>query len=328
MSLKEFVTLVKTTFQDWSDDRASQLAAGLAYYAVFSLGPLLVIAIAVAGWVFGEEAARQEIVGRIGEVVGEGAAGTIETMIAGAAESGGGLIATIISVVTLLLAASGVFVSLQTALNMVWEVEPRPGGGIMRTVRQRASAFLLVLGVGVALLVFLFASTAVSALDVLVESLGAGTAVLFQVLNWLLIVALTTLVFAAIYRYVPDAVIAWEDVWVGAVVTAVLMGLGTLGISIYLANASVASTYGAAGSVIVILLWIYYSAQVFLFGAEFTQVYARRHGKEIEPAPNARLTPEARLRRRSERAAEADHPGSIPPPPPSRQPYRPREATP
>jgi len=316
--LSDLIAIVTETYRRWSEDRASHLAAALAYYAVFAMAPLLVIAIAVAGLVYGERAARDQIVGPVSAIVGQQAAEAIQQMIANASTGGGSVLATGIGIVTMLLGASGVFVSLQTALNTVFGVEPAPGQGIRAFIKRRGLAFAMVLALGLVLLILLAASTALSALGDALGELGYRSGSLVGLLNYAILVALLIACFAALYKLVPDVYIAWRDVLVGAAVTAVLFAVGTVGISIYLGQASVGSAYGAAGSLVAILVWVYYSAQVFLLGAEFTAVYAERYGRRILPASGAVRLPRVRLRRQEERREGVIHPGSIPHPPEER----------
>ncbi|MHB0856748.1 MAG: YihY/virulence factor BrkB family protein [Anaerolineae bacterium] len=281
MKAKDTVTLAKDSFKEWSEDKASRLAAALAYYTVFSLAPLLVIAIAVAGFVFGEEAARGEIVAQISGLVGPDAAELIEGMVQRAAEPSSGILATIIGVATLLLGASGVFGQLHDSLNTIWDVEPKPGRGIWGTIKDRFLSFTMVLGVGFLLLVGLVISAGLAALGTFLTGLAPGAETLMQVVNLVISLGLVTLLFALIYKVVPDVEVAWRDVWIGALVTAVLFAIGRFAIGLYLGTATVGTTFGAAGSLVVLLIWIYYSSQILFLGAEFTQVYANSYGSRI-----------------------------------------------
>lgn len=295
MNIKMILDLVKETFSEWNKDKASRLAAALAYYTVFSLAPLLIIVIAIVGSVFGEEAARGEIVGQIQELVGRDGAQFIETAIENASKPKAGSLASIISVVVLLFGASGVFAELQDALNTVWEVQPKPELGLSNIIRSRFLSFTMVLGVGFLLLVSL---TINAALTVLVNFFGhllPGIDFLWQVANFILAFVVTTLLFGLIYKVLPNVEIAWSNVWIGAAITSVLFSIGRFLLGQYLGNTSFASAYGAAGSLVVILAWVYYAAQILFIGAEFTQVYARKYGSQIVPAEDAVLvTEEAR----------------------------------
>lgn len=292
MNLKAFISLLKETIAEWNEDKAPRLAAALAYYTVFSLAPVLIIVIAIAGLVFGQEAAQGEVVNQIQGLVGRDGAEVIESALKSAHRSGPGL-ASIINLVILLFGASGVFAQLQDALNTVWEVAPKPGQGLFNVLRQRFLSFAMVLVIAFLLLVSLVLSAGLAALSSLMNGLLPGFDFLWQLLNFAISFGVVTLLFAAIYKILPDAKVAWGDVWIGAAITALLFAIGKLLIGIYLGNASFGSAYGAAGSLVVILAWVFYSALILFFGAEFTQVYARRYGSRIVPADYAvRLTRE------------------------------------
>nr|WP_242038415.1 YihY/virulence factor BrkB family protein [Chroococcidiopsis sp. [FACHB-1243]] len=278
---------MRETFTEWNEDKASRLAAALAYYTVFSLAPMLIIAIAIAGAVFGEEAARGEIVTQIQGLVGRDGAKFIETAIEGASKPQAGTIASLISIAVLLFGASGLFAQLQDSLNTIWEVQPKPGRGLIGILRDRFLSFTMVLGVGFLLLVSLVLSAGLSGLVNFLGSLLPGIGALLQLANFVLSFAVTTLLFGLIYKVLPDVKIAWSDVWSGAIVTSLLFSIGRFALGLYLGNSSFGSTYGAAGSVVIILVWVYYAAQILFFGAEFTQVYARRYGSRIVPTKNA-----------------------------------------
>jgi membrane protein len=288
-------SLLKQTFVEWREDKVSRLAAALAYYTAFSLAPLVLIAVAIAGLVLGEEAASGQIYAQLAGLLGSEGAGVIETAVRNSRQVGLASLSAIIGLVTLIWSASNVFAQLQDALNTVWEVEPKPGRGILGTIRQRFLSMTMVLGIGFLLLVSLVLSAGLAALGRYFSAALPGSDLLWQAVNFLVSFAVITLLFAAIYKVLPDVEIRWRDVWIGAAVTALLFTIGKLVIGIYLGNASVGSTFGAAGSLLVVLVWVYYSAQILFFGAEFTQVYARRYGSRIVPSPNAQpLTEEAR----------------------------------
>ena len=294
--MKAILDLLKETFSEWSKDKASRLSAALAYYTVFSLAPLLIIVIAIAGAVFGEEAARGEIVGQIQGLVGRDGAELIETAIENANKPATGRFASIISIVVLLFGASGVFAELQDALNTVWEVQPKPERGLINVIRNRFLSFTMVLGVGFLLLVSLVASAALAATVNFFGHLLPGLDFVWQLANLIFSFVVTTVLFGLIYKTLPDVKIGWSDVWIGAAITSVLFSIGRYVLGQYLGNSSFGSTYGAAGSLVVVLAWVYYAAQILFFGAEFTQVYARKYGSQIVPDRNAvALTEEARL---------------------------------
>lgn len=288
MKPKVIIELLKETLQEWQKDKTPQLAAALAYYTVFSLAPLLIIAIAIAGAIFGEEAARGEIVGQIQGLVGEAGATVIQTTIDNADKPGSnGGIASLISVVVLLFGASGVFAQLQDALNTVWEVEAKPGRGIKGFIRKRVLSFSMVLGIGFLLMVSLLLSAVLSGLSNYLSGLIPGLDIFWQLLNIAISFVVITILFAMIYKFLPDVKISWNDVGIGAIITAFLFTIGKFLLGLYLGRGSFASTYGAAGSLVIILAWVYYSAQILFFGAEFTQVYARRYGSKIVPDEHA-----------------------------------------
>ncbi len=268
--------LLKEAFQEWRQDKAPLLAAALAYYTVFSVTPLLVIAIAIAGAVFGQDAARGEILEQINGLVGEQGAQAIETALANADRPQLSGVASIISVVVLLVGASGVFAQLQEALNTVWNVKAKPNGGIWEFIRKRLLSFGMVLAIGFLLLVSLIVSAILSGISKLEINLLPGLTPLWQLLNLAISFGFISLLFALIYKYLPDVKIRWKDVLVGAIITALLFTVGKFLIGLYLGRGSLGSAYGAAGSLIVFLAWVFYSAQILLFGAEFTQVYARK----------------------------------------------------
>jgi len=298
MNIKTIFNLFKDTFTEWQEDKASRLAAALAYYTVFSLAPLVIIILGLVGYIFGQEATSGYLVEQMQGLMGQEGAALIQTIIAGAAQPTSSMVATIIGLVTLLLGASGVFGQLQDALNTVWGVAPKPGLGIWGFLQTRFLSFTMVLGVGFLLLVSLILSAALSALDqFLVTLLSDASALALQLLNLVLSFGLVILLFAMIFKILPDVQIEWRDVWLGAAVTALLFSVGKFLLGYYLGRQSFGSTYGAAGSLLLILLWVYYSAQILLFGAEFTQVYTKRFGSGFRPAKNAIiLTPEMRAR--------------------------------
>ncbi len=281
-------TLVRATYQEWTEDKVPRLAAALSYYTIFSISPLLIVVIAVAGLVFGEEAVRGQLDNQIRGLVGPEAATTIQEIVANSSRPADNILATIIGVVTLLIGAGGVFGQLQEALNTVWGVEANTGGGILGMLKARFFSFTMVLGVGFLLVVSLVISTVIAAINSVAAGVWPGAEVLFQILNQVISFFVIALLFALIYKVLPDVKIAWRDVGVGAFITALFFTVGKFLIGLYLGNSSIASTYGGAGSLAVILVWIFYSAQILLFGAEFTQVYAKRYGSQIVPDEDAR----------------------------------------
>lgn len=281
--------LIKEAAADWSHDRAPRLGAALAYYTVFSLVPFLVVVIALIGLVLGQEAAQSAILSHIATLVGDQSAAAIKDMIQRADQPSTGLVATGLAVVTLLFGASGVFGQLQDALNTVWGVEPKEGRGVWGFIKDRFLSFVAVLGTGFLLLVSLILSSALAAFGKWFSGLLPLPEALLHLFNFVLSFVVVTGLFALIFKVLPDARVAWRDVWVGALLTAALFTIGKYALGLYLGKSNVASAYGAAGSLVLILLWVYYSAQILLYGAEFTQVYANRLGERIVPAPDAQV---------------------------------------
>ncbi len=287
MFLKETWEVFKQTSSEWLEDNAARLGAALAFYSVLSLAPLLVIALAIAGAVFGEEAARGEVVAQIGGMVGAEGARAIEDMIAHAQKPGAGVVASLLGALTLLFGAAGVFGELQDALNTIWEVRPRPGRGVWGFMKARFFSFAMVLGTGFLLLVSLVLTAALAALGGFLSGALPVLGPVWHGVNFVISFGVITLLFALIFKVVPDVKIAWKDVWVGAALTAFLFTVGKFLLGLYLGRGTVSSAYGAAGSLVVLVVWIYYSAQILFFGAEFTQVYAKRYGSRIVPAEGA-----------------------------------------
>jgi membrane protein len=279
--------LLVQTFQEWKGDKAARLAAALSFYTALSIAPLLVVSIAVAGLVLGPEAARGEILNELQGMIGADSARTVDSMIEAANKPRSGIVATVIGIVILLFGASGVFAELQGALNTIWEVEPKPGRGFWSVVRERFLSFTMVIVLAFLLLVALVLNSALSMIGNFVQGMLPGGAILWQVITLIASFAVATSTFVLIFKFVPDVEIGWRDVWVGALVTAVLFTLGKFLIGVYMGRAAVASTYGAAGSVMVFLLWVYYSSQILFFGAELTQVYASMYGSRIVASKNA-----------------------------------------
>jgi membrane protein len=273
----KYLTLFKDTAKEFSEDKAPRLGAALAYYTIFSIGPLLLIAVAMAGVFLGQEAAQGQISGQLGRFFGPQMAKSLEEMIQAAHKPKSGTLATIVGVITLMLGASGLFGQLKDALNTIWNVEPKKAGGIMGFVKERFLSMAMVLGIGFLLLITLVFDAVIAAMGPMLERLIGGEAIV-HVLSLLLSFVIATVLFAAIFRILPDLRIAWKDVWLGAVFTSLLFVLGKWGLGLYLGKAAVGSAYGAAGSLVILLVWVYWSAQILFFGAEFTQVYARTFG--------------------------------------------------
>jgi membrane protein len=278
MNWKTGVGLVKQTFAEWSKDNVPRLGAAMAYYTVVSIAPLLLVIIAVAALVFGREAAEGAIVLQLTGLVGETAAQAIQEMLQNASKPSTGILAAVLGVVTLLAGASGVFAELQAALNTIWKAPAKPDKGLLGILKDRFLSLMMVLGTGFLLLVSLVLSAALAAIGSFLQGLLPVPESVLHVLNFALSFGAITLLFAMMYKILPDVPVAWNDVWTGAAVTAFLFTLGKFLIGMYIGKANFASTYGAAGSLVVILVWVYYSTQILLLGAEFTYVYARTHG--------------------------------------------------
>ncbi len=287
--------VIKNAAKWWWNDNIPHLGAAISYYTVFALAPILIVAIAIAGFAFGAEAVRGEIVGQIEGLVGHGGAVAVQSMLEGASNRSSGIVATVIGLATLFLGATGLFLELQTALNAIWRVKPKPDAGFRDMVLQRVISFGLVIGVGFLLLVSLVVSAALAALDKYVGRVFPAYVVLGQALNVAVSLGVVTLLFAMIYKTLPDVKLAWRDVWAGAVVTAGLFTIGKFLIGLYLGRSTTASTYGAAGSVVVLLLWINYSAQIVLLGAEFTRAWVQGRGATPQPESYAADCPDTKV---------------------------------
>jgi membrane protein len=282
--------VVKEVVNEWRTDEASQLAAALAYYTAVSIAPLLVLIVVVVGLWLGQQTAQEQLLARLQSTLGAEGAGFLQTVLENAQQPTLATVAGILSVLTLLWSSTNLFSQLQTSLNRIWNVKPKPGRGIWGTLKDRFLSFTLVLGIAFLLLVSLVLSAVLSTLGEWGQGWLPGADWLWQAVNFVVSFAVTTGLFAAIYKVLPDAEITWRDVGLGAAVTALLFTVGKFLLGLYLANAG--SAYGTVGSVVVFLLWVYYSAQILFLGAEFTQVYARNYGSGIQPAANAERTPD------------------------------------
>jgi membrane protein len=322
--LRPWRKLIQDTVVGWSDHEATTQSAALAFYTIFSLGPLLVVVIAGAGMAFGKDAVRGQILLQFQDWMGRDAAAFVQAILRTAATPAINRLAGIIGILTLIFGASGVFVQLQQSLNMVWGVTPRPGAAFTSLLRKRALSFAMILVVGFLLAVSLLLSAALTALGDYFERRFLLPVRALHLANILASFLLVTLLFALIYRLLPDVRLAWRDVFLGAAVTSLLFGTGKTLIGIYLGRSGAASAYGAAGSLVMLTSWVYYSALVFLLGAEFTHVYAcARRGSAPPPQPGAVLTgtppPEPALERvkgAAATAASAATDEAAPPPPP------------
>lgn len=290
MNFTKFKNLTVETYHEWQRDKASRLAAALAYYTIISLPALVILIIACAGMVLGEEAARGQVVHQLQSLLGSEGAKSVEEMINIASKSESkSLQASLLGFATLIFGATAVVVQLQDALNTIWDVTAKPGNFIKSFLLNRILSFGMILSVGFLLLVSLVVS---AGLAILSDSFGTITPhILWRLIDFLVSLTLIAGLFALMFKYLPDAKIAWNDVIIGAILTSLLFNIGKLLIGIYLGNSQIGTTYGVAGSLVILLIWVYYSAQIFFIGAEFTQVYAKQHGSRIEPKKFAELGP-------------------------------------
>lgn len=280
-------TLLKLTYQGWKADNASRLSAALAYYTIFSLAPLLVIVIAITGLFWQQDVVQSQIMNQVEGLVGAEGRTFVSDLLTSASRPAEGITATVIGLITLLFGALGVFNELHNSLNAIWDVKEEETKGFLESIKKvvftRLLSFTMILGIGFVLLVSLVISAGISAVNETVGNAVPMSEILLQIVNLIISIGVITLLFALIFKFLPDAEIAWRDVWLGAFVTALLFSLGKFLIGLYLGNSAVASSFGAAGSLVLLLIWIYYSAQILFFGAEFTQVYANQYGSKIVP---------------------------------------------
>jgi membrane protein len=283
--------LLKRTYDSWDAHNAATMAAALAYYTAFALAPVLILIIAVMGFVFGRSNVQGEVMRQMHELVGANAAGFVKEMLENAARPGASFIATIVSIVTIVISATGVFGELQRAMNVIWNTPPPTSTGVLSIVRERAMAFVMVLFIGLLLVGSIAASAVLSGLGHVLERHVPGAATMLDVGELALSFGLITVLFAMMYKVMPTAKIAWRDVWLGAAATAFLFTLGKYALGLYLGKSAFGSSYGAAGSFAVLLAWVYYSAQILFFGAELTHIYARTYGSMCAKQAAAHGTP-------------------------------------
>jgi len=264
-------------------------AAALAYYTGFAIAPLFVIALAIAGFWFGQDSASRELFGQINQLVGNQGGAAIQTMVMAASKEKTGAWAATMAVITLLVASTGVFVQLQNSLNHFWGVKPLPGSGLRNFLRHRLLSFAMVMGIGFLLLVSLVINAALSALGAFVGHYVSGTKIIAEIANPIVSLGVITFLFTMIYKVLPDVKVAWGDVWLGGFVTAVLFNVGKFLIGLYIARSSIASVYGAVGSFVIVLVWVYYSALILFFGAQLTRLYASRFGVRPRPISGVKL---------------------------------------
>ncbi|HEY3634518.1 MAG TPA: YihY/virulence factor BrkB family protein [Caldimonas sp.] len=293
MQPTSLVAMGRQSIAAWVDDYAPSMGAALAYYTLFSIAPLLLIVVSIAGLVFGPDAARGEIFGELRELIGDQGADAAQGLLQSVNKPAQGIAGTVVGIAALLLGAASVFGELQDALDRIWRAPPRQGSGLWNLVRTRLVSFGMVLGVGFLLIVSLLASAAIAAVAKLYAGAFVGWSIVAEGLNFALSFAVVTTTFAMIYKLLPRVPIGWRDVWTGAAVTSLLFAIGKSLIGVYLGRSGFASGFGAAGSLIVLLVWTYYSAQIFLLGAEFTHVYAHARGTLRDPAVAAAMTDDA-----------------------------------
>lgn len=286
--LKKFWLLLRETYRQWNEREPFNNSIIIAYYTIFSLPGLLVIIINVAGYFYDKNQVTSQITGQIQGMIGGDTAADVQSIIDKASETKGTIISSILGIATLLFGATGVFYQLQQILNKMWEVKPQPKQKFLKLIRDRVFSFGLILAVGFLLLVSLVISAGLSALS---EWAGGYVAesltIVFSVLDFIVSLGVVTMLFASIYKFLPDAKIGWRDVWIGALMTSVLFVIAKVGLGLYFGKSDPGSTYGAAGSIILIMLWVSYAGMILLFGAEFTQVFANQYGKKVQPADTA-----------------------------------------
>lgn len=285
----------------WWDDDAPRLGASLAYYTLFAIAPILIVATAVAGMAFGAEAVRGEIIDQLDRLIGREGARAVQSLLEGASQRRAGVVATVLGGITFVIAATGAFLELQAALNTIWRVKANPGARLEAFLIDRLRSFGLVIAIGFLLMVSLAMTAALAALGAWLSRGSPGIPLVWTTVNLLVSVVVATGLFALLYRFLPDVRLRWRDVTTGALVTAVLFTIGQQLIGLYVGQSSIASSYGAAGAVMILLLWVYYSCQVLLLGAEFTRVYAERHG--VDPQPESFAEPDLAAIRASEAIA-------------------------
>lgn len=280
--------MVKQAGSEWIDQGVSRMGAALAFYTLFAIAPLFVIVLAMAGLWFGEEAARRELFRQVSGLVGSEGGEAIQALVSATHKPKTGAWATVIAVATLFVGATSVFVQLQDGINSIWGVRRLPGRGLRNFIKDRLLSFALIVRIGFLLLVSLVLSAGLSALGKFMSGLLPAQAILWQGINFVISFGVITLLFAMIFKVLPDVKIAWRDVWIGAILTALLFNLGKYLLGLYLGRSSITSAYGAAGSLVIVLLWVYYSSQILFFGAKFTQIYSTRNGSHLEPVSGAK----------------------------------------
>ncbi len=306
MNARTFFSYFKETFREWLDDNAFEKSSSLAYYSVFSLPGLLLITVTVASLIWSSQYVEQVITDQIGSAISQDAAQQVTTMIENAQQKSNSTMAFVVGIATLIFGATGVFSQLQSSINHVWEVELDPSAGIKRTLISRVTALGVVLAISFLLIISLVLSTALSLLNGWIEQqLPNFPTFIFFILSNILAIAIITVLFALMFKVLPDAKVEWQSVWLGAFLTAILFTIGKFLLGFYFGKSDPGATFGAAGSIILIMLWVYYTSLILLFGAEFTQVYARRNGHRLEPSDHARRSAEYRLKQMKQNEKQA-----------------------
>jgi membrane protein len=306
-SIKSIPGLFKSAFKGFSEDKVPKLSASLAYYTVFSLGPLLIVIIFLCSIFLKQEAIEGSIYTQINGFIGSNAAAQIQEIVKNASFSGKGTMAGIIGVITLIIGATGVFAEIQDSINSIWGLKPKPKAGMMKLIKDRLLSFGMIGSLGFLLLVSLAITAVVETIgNRLKDQFPDVTVVVFYIVNLILTIGITSLLFAVIFKVLPDAKIKWKDVWAGAITTALLFMLGKFAISFYISKSDVGSTYGAAGSLVILLLWIYYSSIILYFGAEFTKAYAMKFGSAIHPSKYAVVVERKEIEKGKESIQQAE----------------------
>ena len=289
VNIKKIFGLIKQTVQQWQQDKAPILAAALTYHTLFSIAPLFIIAVAIAGFVFGKSAAEGELVTQLENFMGSPVANTIEKLVLNISRPQSGLIATFIGIATLFWGASNLFAQLKLALNIIWNITPPPNRGIGGFIKDRLLSVGMVLGVGLVLILLLVISTILTTINQWLNTVLNTPDGIWSLVDISISFGIVMLLFAGVYKFLPDVKIVWNDVWIGAGITAILFTIGKILIGLYLGNSGIGSAYGFAGSLVVLLLWINYSWQILFFGAEFTQIWANKYGSQIVAKPKTKL---------------------------------------
>jgi membrane protein len=283
LTLKGFLTLFIAAYNAWNEDNAWRMGAALSYFAIFSLTPILIISIAISGLVFGDAAAKGQIFFKIQGIIGPGGAKFTQNMIASAGHSQSGILATIFGVLLLIIGASGAFVQLRGALNTIFHLRQKPQTTIKEYIWARLWSFVIILGIGLLLFALLLSSALISAFGEIINVQVTGLGSTMRIIELIASFVIITVLFALIFKILPEAIIRWRDVWIGAIITSLLFTAGKFLIGLYLGKTNISSTFGAAGSLVIIMLWTFYSSLIILYGAEFTRFYTERFGGKIKP---------------------------------------------